>query len=487
MILCFITTFSAVSFAAQLPISVVVDETKINFPDAQPFIDSNGRTQTPAKYIAEGLGATVSWNGTERKAEFTLKNKILVLYIGKSDYVINGETKHMDTTAIIKDDRTFVPAKYIVEAFGADINWDGSKRTVFVNTIKAPVPEEPAIDQSNNESNNQSNNENIGGEDDSNVIVEKPVKADLSYVSNFDRIYFSLKGIQLASVSSSITKYFTDEYDYENNRYIMTIPASSSINLADETFNINDSLVDTVNIFRDQDTGDTKIEFKTRKQFKFYTTYNEKRGQTEINLLEPAKEDERLVVIDAGHGGLDPGATNNSVNEKDLNLAIALKLEKLLENNNVKTYMLRQDDTFVGLYDRPYIANELNATLFLSIHNNSIDNTSVRGTETLYYPEKDGDTSFTGEKFAKLIQDSIINKISTVNRKTVERPGLVVLKYTKMPASLVEVGFLTNATDLSNLQNQTFQQKTAEALCDAILTSLGKIEAEKQAFKVSEQ
>ena len=468
MLLSLITVFPTVTFAAQQPISIMVNETKINFPDAQPFIDSNGRTQAPAKFIGEELGTVVSWNSKEQKAVFTLEDKILVLNIGKKEYVIDGEAKQMDTTATLKEGRTFVPARYIAEAFGADIKWDGAARTVYVSKSKTPVPQEPIKEDSNITTEPAITIEPP-------ITIKKPIDVKLSYVDNFDRVYFSLKGIKLASVGSKITNYFTEEYDTENNKYTIIIPSDSDISLADKTFNINNSQISTIEIYKDTETTDTKMVFHTKKEFKFYTSYNEKLKQTEINLLTPAKDGEQLVVIDAGHGGLDPGATSNSVYEKNLNLAIALKLETLLKAKNIKTFMLRQDDTFVGLYDRPYIANSLEATLFMSIHNNAIDNSKTRGTETLHNPEKPGDTSFTGLEFARNVQESLINKLKTVNRKTVERKGLVVLKYTKMPACLAEIGFLTNPTELMNLSNQAYQQKIADALCEGIVKSLKEL------------
>ncbi len=465
MILSVITVFSTVTSAAQQQISIIVNETKINFPDAQPFIDSNGRTQAPAKFIGEELGAVVSWNSKEQKAVFTLEDKILVLNIGKKEYVIDGETKQMDTTATLKDGRTFVPARYIAEAFGADIKWNEAARTVYISKSKTSVPQEPIKEDSN-----VTTEPAITVEPP--ITIIKPTNVNLSYVDNFDRVYFSLKGIKLASVGSKITNYFTEKYDTENNKYTIIIPSDSGISLADKTFNINNSQVSTIEIYKDKETSNTKIVFNTKKKFKFYISYNEKLNQTEINLLTPAKDNEKLVVIDAGHGDIDPGATSNSVYEKDINLAIALKLETLLKEKNIKTFMLRQDDTFVGLYDRAYIANSLNASLFISIHNNAIDNSKTRGTETLYNPKTPGDTSFAGQEFAKIVQDSLISKLSSVNRKTVERKGLVVLKYTKMPACLAEIGFLTNATELMNLCNQSYQQKVAEALCEGVIKSL---------------
>lgn len=128
-----IAIFSSEAFAVASPdISVVVNDAKINFSDAQPFVDSNGRTQTPAKYIGEALGATVTWDGISKEASFIFGDKFVVLHIGKKTYEVNGETKQMDTAAVIKDGRTFVPAKYIAEELGADVRWDAASNTVYL-------------------------------------------------------------------------------------------------------------------------------------------------------------------------------------------------------------------------------------------------------------------------------------------------------------------------------------------------------------------
>ncbi len=317
------------------------------------------------------------------------------------------------------------------------------------------------------------------------ITVEKPINANLSYENSYDRVYLALKNIKLTENREKdgniyIAEKYKHEYDKDNLKYTITIDSAEPISLMDEVYNINDSRISTVEIYRDKETQDTKIVINTKQEFVFLAAYNDKRMQTEINLLTPAKEGEVLVVIDAGHGGQDPGANKGNVLEKDLNLAIALKLEELLKNNNIKTFMLRQDDTFVGLYDRPYIANALKATLFVSIHHNAVDNTKISGTETLYYPETKGDTSFTGEKFAKLVQESLINKLNSVNRKTIERPGLVVLKYTEMPAILAEIGFVTNPAELKKLIDPTYQQKAADALSEAIIKALEILETEKK-------
>lgn len=521
-------------------ININSKEVKTDFPG----IVFNKVTMIPLRAVFEQMGGNVTWSSKTQLMDITYNGMKLQFKNNDSKVIINGKTIKLSAPAKKINDRLLVPSDFFknIQDLTLTINNKtkiisittiGSVRAVLSETsngkdfitikinnprsiesyrltnpnriivdlkgvktaegsqsIKTNLSLVTGIDISAIDANSTRVTVNLEGldnfsvdilKDGCKITVQKPINAKFSYINSYDRTYFSLKGIKLANVNSTVTNYFKDLYDVDNNKYTMILPASSPISLEEDTINIHDSLINTIEIKRDKETSDTHIIFNTRKEIKFYTTYNEKLSQTEINLLIPAKDGEQLVVIDAGHGGIDPGATKNSVFEKDLNLSIALKLEKLLNEKNIKTYLLRQDDTFVGLYDRPYIANALNASLFLSIHNNSIDNSKISGTETLYYPEKDGDTSFTGEKFAKIIQDLLINKLGTVNRKTVERPGLVVLKYTKMPSALAEIGFLTNPSDLNNLKSENFQQKTAEALCDAIVKSLELIDLENKA------
>ena len=129
----------------ELPLRIVVNGDRLYFPDAQPFIDSNGRTQTPARFIGEELGATVSWDGNAQKATFVKGSKKLVLYIGKKEYELDGKTLQMDTVALLQEGRTFVPARYVAEAFGATVRWDSAVRTVYIDTVEVVSTPEPVI------------------------------------------------------------------------------------------------------------------------------------------------------------------------------------------------------------------------------------------------------------------------------------------------------------------------------------------------------
>ncbi len=139
------TLISALNVFGEMPLRIVVNGERLYFPDAQPFIDANGRTQTPARFIGEELGATVTWDGTAQKATFVKDSKKLILYIGKKEYELDGKMLQMDTAALLQEGRTFVPARYVAEAFGATVSWDSAVRTVYVDITKVISTQEPTL------------------------------------------------------------------------------------------------------------------------------------------------------------------------------------------------------------------------------------------------------------------------------------------------------------------------------------------------------
>ncbi|WP_333638261.1 N-acetylmuramoyl-L-alanine amidase [Tissierella praeacuta] len=172
------------------------------------------------------------------------------------------------------------------------------------------------------------------------------------------------------------------------------------------------------------------------------------------------------VFLDAGHGGSDPGALGNGMREKDIALSVTLKVGNILKNHGVSVSYSRTTDVFLELADRAMKANNVGANVFVSIHCNAFDDNSAKGVETYSYPN-----STTGARLSKSIQDSIISsKVYTVNRGT-KTANFAVLRLTKMPAALVELGFITNSQDANILKNR--QDELALAVSKGILNNLG--------------
>lgn len=180
----------------------------------------------------------------------------------------------------------------------------------------------------------------------------------------------------------------------------------------------------------------------------------------------PVPASKKKVAIDAGHGGEDLGSTRKGLYEKDANLAIALYLQKSLQDAGYEVYMIRDTDVEVELVDRPALAIENQADLYVSIHLNSIegDSDATQGAEVWYSDLRD-DGSKT---LAQCVVDEVTKVIDTRNRGIKLSNGLAVLKYNEMPACLVECGFITSETERAKLFDPEYQKKIAEGICNGI-------------------
>lgn len=186
------------------------------------------------------------------------------------------------------------------------------------------------------------------------------------------------------------------------------------------------------------------------------------------------------VVIDAGHGGDDPGKIGiNNAKEKDINLKIAKELEKLLKEEGIKVVMTRKDDG--GLYQqssnnkkvedmrkRCEIITEANPVFTVSIHQNSYPDESVKGAQVFYYGQ-----SQEGKKLAEALQQSLIEQLEPQNhREAKANESYYLLKKTPSPAVIVECGFLSNYEEAELLNTEEYQKKVAEAVKTGILQCL---------------
>ncbi|WP_334073440.1 copper amine oxidase N-terminal domain-containing protein [Paenibacillus sp. A14] len=128
------TTMPMVSSAAKLSLRVELNGEKMSFPDAQPLVDKSNRVQVPVRFVSEALGAKVAWNSKTKKVTVDLNSNQIVLTLGKKAYTVNGKTEPMDTAALRKSDRTYVPLRFVSEALGAQVNWDSLNYMVSIHT-----------------------------------------------------------------------------------------------------------------------------------------------------------------------------------------------------------------------------------------------------------------------------------------------------------------------------------------------------------------
>lgn len=182
----------------------------------------------------------------------------------------------------------------------------------------------------------------------------------------------------------------------------------------------------------------------------------------------------KVIYLDPGHGGVDGGAQYKDIYEKDINLSIALKLEKELSALGAIVYLTRDGDYDLSvpnavhrkrsdLSRRSNIINNSNCDLFLSIHLNSESSGTWRGSQVFY-----DDNNQENKNIALLFQQ-IINKKLSGKREMKQAEDLYLQKRIKRPGILVEVGFLSNANDRYLLKSEEYQQKVATVLKDATI------------------
>ena len=194
--------------------------------------------------------------------------------------------------------------------------------------------------------------------------------------------------------------------------------------------------------------------------------------------------DSRLVIIDAGHGGDDPGKIGvDGVQEKDLNLKMALSLRELLEQQDVEVVMTREDAG--GLYDertsnkkvqdmrrRCELINKEQPACVVSIHQNSYHEESIHGAQVFYYK-----TSKESEDLAKILQQELVRVVEPENhRQAKANDTYYLLKKTEVPTVIVECGFLSNWEECAKLQNEGYQKQLIWAIHLGILKYLNRRE-----------
>lgn len=212
------------------------------------------------------------------------------------------------------------------------------------------------------------------------------------------------------------------------------------------------------------------------------------------------KSNKPIIVIDPGHGGRDPGAVRGNIREKDIALSTALRLGKELEKEFNVIYT-RKDDRFISLGDRARISNQNIADLFISIHANASPNTGARGVEVFYYSKTASDyarsvaefeNSFD-EKFgikeseadfivsditynqnkerSHVLSQDMVRRMAEVTgfiNRGVHGANFAVLRGSKSPAVLVELGFISNPTEARLLANPSYQDRLAKAIAESV-------------------
>ena len=172
-----------------------------------------------------------------------------------------------------------------------------------------------------------------------------------------------------------------------------------------------------------------------------------------------------IIVIDAGHGGEDPGKVGaKGTLEKDINLQIAKKVEEILENNGVQVVMTREEDVAEeskrgDMEKRVALINEIKPAITVSIHQNSYSNTSIKGAQVFYYTNSEA-----SKQAASIMQEELRTIDSDNKRQMKSNDTFYLLKKTETPIIIVECGFLSNLQEEEKLATEEYQEQMATAI-----------------------
>lgn len=276
---------------------------------------------------------------------------------------------------------------------------------------------------------------------------------------------------------NQIVKTYGEENIIFENGLVLNINESVDLSQRFEDITIDEIISNNNDILKVDGTtitgvneGVTFLTIKEQEKYHVLQVYVEEynAGIMSINNLEEGSERLRsqyVVFVDAGHGGSDPGAVANGVKEKDINLSVALKVRSKLQDLGVQVVMNRDKDIFVNYKDTAVLANNANPDVFVSIHHNSAGtNTGVNGIESFYNKDID-------KVYANGIHNKLISYTGAYNRG-LKWDEYYVTRHTKMPAVLIEGGFVTNAAEAAKLKTDGYQEKIANAIVDGAMDYL---------------
>lgn len=496
----------------------------------------NDRALVPVREVFEGLGATVNYIESDKTIRITYGRKTVKLQIGSKTALVDGVRENIPDGAAPKliakwgeSAKTMVPVRFISDSVGLDVEFDGEKGVISVSgkstrptANPTPTPT-PTLKPTTKPTNSPKPDE-----------TEEPIKTSVLNKLSYEEE----DGVMIVTISAKT----------EIDSISKAILTSSGVLYADvfgATFTVknknevNESVVKNIRL--GQHDGHTRVAIDTEgvEKHKVYLSDDKKSvvflmsddADAILGTPEPTASptpttspsptptpkpivysDDMIVVLDAGHGGSDPGASatlmteeeleayyealdsiepiiptmepgsGEKYNEKDLALSVAKKVKENLEANGINVIMTRNKDIYPTLDERPALANEEGAVLFVSIHLNSTTSavTAASGIEVYYSEQNNDDTlGVTSKELASEILKQMLN-FTDAKSRGVKSGNLLVNRKCMMPSALIELGFMNNPAELEQLIDEEYQDKLAAGITEGIRKIHDKIEIPKK-------
>ena len=306
-----------------------------------------------------------------------------------------------------------------------------------------------------------------------NFVEAKETITTFAGVSLYDNLEM-LADERRAEIEAEIKKYLrvylpdgVEESDIEITENYVNRTLNIAISNAGEDYLQSPPIVGSCNHIADvswwTEGGKAHIELQLDGVYEYDAACEG--NQLIVKFINPKEIYDKVIVVDAGHGGSHPGTNRNDVLEKDITLDIVLYLKELLDKSDIKVYYTREDDTNPSFDQRVQLANEINADYFVSAHINADERSrESSGTEVLYYT-----SDVRSKKFSQICADQVSETLGSKNRGITDGDSIYIVRNAKVPVALIEVGFLSNNAEFNLLCSESYKKKAAEGIYNAIL------------------
>lgn len=295
-------------------------------------------------------------------------------------------------------------------------------------------------------------------EETQNLILEiyPTTLKNMRYDKNANVLYLDKKD-KIDTGSVKFEDHYLDGY------FDVTLSGDYESDYGYGTYDVKGTVVENIEV--STKGGNTTFRFKQNRISAYEVTAE---GDSyAIRVKNPKEVYDKVLLLDAGHGGKDPGTSGNGMQEKNLNLTIAQKIAQKLQGSGIKVYMTRNSDVYPENSTRAQTANDI-ADLMVSIHINSGPETA-NGTETLYQVHaNDNGARLTSKQLAEILQGKVVSATGNTNRGAKLWTDVLILNRTTVPAVIVEVIFITNTGDALKISNPAYQDQVAQAIADGI-------------------
>lgn len=474
-------------------------------PFSAKFVATNENTMMlPAEDIAKIFGYEYSYDAVNQVVSFEREGGMELSYGGLSyyykdepiDLYVDGKEVDTAISGFFIDECDFVPAWRISKELGVKYSKSGKKITmtrgnykVVFNLYKTNATvngKAYTLDVAPTYIKDKENN--VGA-----YMVPGKVVAEalgFGYEWNEEDYSSSFKKSEEYQIAIPLPEDCQDENyetndDYFNNRFEIILDGNYSSFYKKNVVSNPYFAVDKVSV--STSSGKTKIILQA-SEIKGYRL-KEENGILYVKVGTPKEIYDKILVLDAGHGGTDPGAAGNGIYESNCTLNIIKAAKDYFdEDDSIKVYYTRTTNTqanmtsgsdglntSTSLRARTDLANEVDADLFISVHINSAGNTTARGTEVYYSSNNNKKNSggLSASKLAQMAYDNVVKAVGS-SKRGVKTANFYVIRYTNMPAILIETAFISNKQDAEILKSDKKIDQIGKSIYDTVVSAFGK-------------